>query len=57
MQRRGGLDRTERLLAGLCLQVNHLAGGKAELSDFLPEFKKESDDIGAVFGILVGAMK
>ena len=63
-RRRGGIDRTERLLAQLTLMVNRALGGKMELSDLLPEITLRSDpetasknDLNTVFNILLGASK
>lgn len=56
-KQRGGLIHTDRLLATIATQINRLAGGEAEIGDFLPMLKpsnqnEQEADIGEVMNIL-----
>lgn len=61
MQQRGGLRHHDRLLATIATQINRLAGGEAELGDFLPELKinpkEKPADMGEVMNILMTVAK
>lgn len=53
----GGLTHTDRLLATLATQINRLAGGEAEVGDFLPILNTHTHDdqeagIGEVMNII-----
>mgnify|MGYP001186426008 CR=1 FL=1 len=54
---RGGLMHTDRLLATIATQINRLAGGEAEIGDFLPMLKpakpnEHEAEIGEVMNLL-----
>lgn len=56
-KQRGGLMHTDRLLATVATQINRLAGGEAEIGDFLPMLKTKQPNekeaqIGEVMNIL-----
>jgi hypothetical protein len=56
-RQRGGLIHTDRLLATIATQINRLAGGEAEIGDFLPYLKtanknEKEADIGEVMNLL-----
>lgn len=38
-KQRGGISHTDRLLATIATQINRLAGGEAEIGDFLPSLR------------------
>lgn len=58
LKQRGGINHTERLLATLCTQINRLAGGDADIGDFLPSLKvtrpaiEHDAGIGEVMNVL-----
>lgn len=50
-QQRGGISHTDRLLATIATQINRLAGGEAEIGDFLPMLKTpKTDETPATLG-------
>lgn len=57
-KRCGGLRHQDRLLATVACQINRLSGGEAEIGDFLPSLKQNTEekeaDFGSVFNIIAG---
>lgn len=56
-KQRGGLMHTDRLLATIATQINRLAGGEAEIGDFLPMLKPSNQneheaEIGEIMNLL-----